>query len=371
MYKMKALKRLGILGMLFAALIAIYFILTEKKRFVSPTSKVLVANMSDNTVSVLDASTYKLLAVISVGAMPHQVVCSPDGTKAYTANSGDGSVSFIDVAALKLTTTVIIPYVGAGAATDPDNKGQAEPEHLWVSPDGKLLFAGAAANQEVVQFDAATAAILARVRTSDAPYRGAFTKTRPHGVTVIPGLVFVANRPAKDLSVLSYSAASMTLMGTPFSTGGKPHGIAVTPDAKKLYIPLDNLHAVAVVDISTPAAPALLTTIKAGIGMGPAQVVVLPDGKSAYVINGSTNNVSVIDVAKNTVTTLIPVGLSPAIPAASMDSAFVFVPNYGNNNLSVISAATQKVVNTVSVGKGPHAAAFCAVPTVAGAAHIH
>lgn len=51
--------------------------------------KVYVANEGADTVSVLDATSFKTLASVRVGKMPHNVQVSPDGKFAWVTNNGE------------------------------------------------------------------------------------------------------------------------------------------------------------------------------------------------------------------------------------------------------------------------------------------
>jgi YVTN family beta-propeller protein len=56
-----------------------------------------VANVVDDTVSVIDTATNTVTATITVGDGPIFVAVSPDGTRAYVTNQADGTVSVISL----------------------------------------------------------------------------------------------------------------------------------------------------------------------------------------------------------------------------------------------------------------------------------
>jgi len=57
-----------------------------------------VTNGESNNISVIDTTTDKVTATISVGSDPAGVVISPNGTKVYVANAHSNDVSVIDTA---------------------------------------------------------------------------------------------------------------------------------------------------------------------------------------------------------------------------------------------------------------------------------
>jgi YVTN family beta-propeller protein len=65
-------------------------------------SKVYIANSGDDTVSVINTGTNKVIGSIAVGSDPQGVSVTSDGRKVYVANEGDGTVggtvSIIDTA---------------------------------------------------------------------------------------------------------------------------------------------------------------------------------------------------------------------------------------------------------------------------------
>ena len=86
-----------------------------------------VANITDNTVSVIDTATNppSVVATIPVGIAPSGVAVTPDGKHAYVTNFFASTVSVIDTA----TNTV----VGHGPGGD-------NPGGVAVTPDGKHAY---------------------------------------------------------------------------------------------------------------------------------------------------------------------------------------------------------------------------------------
>ena len=51
--------------------------------------KVYIANENADTVSVIDAASFKVLIPVRVGKMPHNVQLSPDGKFVWVTNNGE------------------------------------------------------------------------------------------------------------------------------------------------------------------------------------------------------------------------------------------------------------------------------------------
>ena len=101
-----------------------------------------------------------------------------------------------------------------------------------------------------------------------------------------------------------------------------------------------------------PQQGELLATIKTG--GKPHGVAIAPDGKTVYVSNEADGTLSFIDPARNEVIGSIPVGIAPNQIITSADGRHVFVALNTNGLVAVVSAAERKIVKEVPVGRGPH-----------------
>jgi YVTN family beta-propeller protein len=94
------------------------------------TNKAYVANNYDNTVSVIDGGTNKVVATlpgteippagITVGNSPQDVSVNPDTNKAYVANYDDNTVSVIDGRTNKVLSTINVGNTPYGVSVNPD-----------------------------------------------------------------------------------------------------------------------------------------------------------------------------------------------------------------------------------------------------------
>lgn len=93
-------------------------------------NRVYVANNADDTVSIINSTSNKVISTVNVGHSPVNLVTSPSGTKLYVANYDDDTVSVINTVSRKAVATI---PVGAG------------PYDLVVNPKGTYVYV---ANQE-------------------------------------------------------------------------------------------------------------------------------------------------------------------------------------------------------------------------------
>ncbi len=147
--------------------------------------KVYVANEGADTVSVLDAASFKALASVRVGKMPHNVQVSPDGKVVWVTNNGEpdraadasahremakgepnamakpGAVWVIDT-----STDSVVAKVPVGT----------HPAHVVVSPDGRLAYITNGGDDTVSVVDTSAQRVVATIPV------GKF----PHGLRISP-----------------------------------------------------------------------------------------------------------------------------------------------------------------------------------------
>jgi YVTN family beta-propeller protein len=277
----------------------------------SAADKVYVANEEADTVSVLDAASFKILANVRVGGKPHNVQVSPDGTRVWVTNNGE-------------------PV----AADAPAHQGMGKDEH-------QAMGAGA-----VWVIDAATDVVVAKVAVGLHPAHVVLT---PDG-----RFAYVTNGGDNTTSVID--AATQRLVST-IAVGKFPHGIRVSPDGKQAYVANLKGDTVSVVDTASQKE---MTQIP--VGKGPAQVGFTPDGRLAFVSLSGENAVAVIDPVTRKVLHRIAVGSVPIQLFATPDSATLLVANQGTRKkpgktLSMIDLRSFKVIKTVDTGSGAHGVA--------------
>jgi YVTN family beta-propeller protein len=78
-----------------------------------PRGTVIANNMLDHTVTMLDASTGRVLATLPTGKGPHEVAVSRDGRWALVSNYGvrgepGNSITVIDVARRSVVRTIAL-----------------------------------------------------------------------------------------------------------------------------------------------------------------------------------------------------------------------------------------------------------------------
>jgi YVTN family beta-propeller protein len=324
-----------------------------------PVTFGFVANAFDNTVSVIDTASNKVVATIPVGRFPDGVATTPDGTHAYVTNKFDATVSVIDTTSNKVVVTIPVGANPSGVATTPDGT------HAYVTNSDF---------RSVSVIDTASNTVV------DTILVGVF----PTGVATTPDgshpperddrrhqpLAYVTNQVDNTVSVIE--TAGNTVVAT-IPVGDNPNGVAITPDGTRAYV--TNLGTVNELATTVSVIDTANNTVVATIPAGklPSGVAITPDGTHAYVTNTIDSTVSVIDTASNTMVATIPVGLGSFGVAITSDGTrpyehddrrhqpLAYVTNNSGNTVSVIDTANNKVVATIPVGNFPFALAFATV----------
>jgi YVTN family beta-propeller protein len=272
-------------------------------------TRVYVSNYGDDTVSVIDTATNRVLTNIPVGDQPKGVAISPDGTHVFVSSFRSDIVSVIETATDRVLTNIPV---------------ENNPTGITVSPDGTRVYVSNQESQRVSVIDTVTNRVLWNI-----PVGGA-----PRGVAINPDgtRVYVANSNSGTVSVIDTATDRVV---TNIRVGDRPYGIACSPDGTRVYVTIYGDDTVSVIDTTTNR---VVTYIP--VGSYPTDVALSPDGTRAYVANHLDDTVSVIDTATDRVLTNIPVGRKPSGITFSPDGTRAYIVN-GAGMLSVIEGPSK------------------------------
>lgn len=314
--------------------------------------QVYVANEGADTVSVLDAASFKTLASVRVGKMPHNVQVSPDGQFAWVTNNGEpGPMS--DASAHKgMAPGAHGAMAQPGAVWVIDTGTQAvvarvpvgmHPAHVVVSPDGRLAYVTNGGDNTVSVVDTSTRSPVASIPV------GQF----PHGLRISPDgkEVYVANLKGGTVSVID-TASQKEVAQVPVGQG--PAQTGFTPDGRLAFVSLSQENAVAVIDRATRQV-----IRKVAVGAVPIQLYATPDSRTLLVANQGArqkpgNTVSLIDLESFKVTNTVVTGAGAHGVVVDREGRYAYVTNTYANTVSVIDVKDRRVVKTVPVGKAPN-----------------
>ncbi len=295
---------------------------------------------------------------LEIGDRPMGMAWSPDGRYLAIVNCGQGlqSLALVDSYTRKVVQT--IPY--------------AAPESLFLgvvwSPDGKSLFASAGGNNKVrsYSFDAGRLTEGSSIVLGDAS-----TPIYPAGLAISGDAktLYVANNLGNTIAFVDLAASRTQTtfkslkLGDPANAkdiGPLPYALQLSADGKALYASLWNGKGISVID---PATAKEITRVQTGDH--PTGMALTKDGKTLYVANANSDTLSALDTASNKVSSAInlapydkaPMGSMPNAVAVSPDGKTLYVANGGNNDLAVVDAASSKVSGLIPTAWFPSAVA--------------
>jgi YVTN family beta-propeller protein len=128
------------------------------------------------------------------------------------------------------------------------------------------------------------------------------------------------------------------------------HGIAIAPEAKRLFSSNGREDKASVVDMET-----LKTVSKVGTGQGPDAIIYEPAQKEIYTLNGHGNSATVIEAATGKVVATIPLPGKPEFAVSDPKAGHVFCNIEDKSAIVEIDTKTHAVVNTWPIAPGEEA----------------
>ena len=310
-------------------------------------SRAYVANGGDSTVSVIDLATDAVIATIplisarfapGLALSPHAAAISPDGSRVYVMNIPDESVSVIDTATNRVVTTVNVQVAGE----------QAPPTFasIGVTPDGKSVFASNGNGFSVIS--TATNAITANVDLTSSNFPiSPYVTTPPSFMAPSPSTIIFSPDGAHAYvneslrgGIYVFSLPNLgferfinaTYVSSSISFGDSP--IALTPDGKKIFTV--GFGSAGEIDVKTGLFDAVFPVPGATIAFGsfvvsppsPVLAAVLPGGRS--ITTGTTATVFA---------TMLNTGATP------LSNCSIALPLGGINGLSLHYQTTNPATN--------------------------
>jgi YVTN family beta-propeller protein len=199
---------------------------------VSTGQVIFVTNFGQDSISVIDALTWKSIKTIRVCQSPHGIVLSPNRRLVYASCNGGEAVAVIDVASQTLLTTIPTPVLSA-------------PYGIAVSADGRYVYVSDYDTGRLMVIDAAAKTYLRSVEVGAHPMLIAHS---PDGKRL-----YVANNGSRSVSVLDIGKdpANPQILVAGIPVAGYPHGLALTPDGRYLLVANTLGDTLSVIDTST------------------------------------------------------------------------------------------------------------------------
>src|SRR6266849_5221951 len=251
--------------------------------------KAYVGLFKDDAVAVIDTARDRVMASIDVGANPHGLAVSGDGSRVLVSGWGSNRALVIDTATDRVIGNVPV----------------AQPHNGTLSRDGR---AGWVASQQ----QGATALVRLDLTIWKEVARVPLDKT-PRGLELSPDgrRVFFTLAGVNAIQVLD---TATNRIATQIPVGASPHYAPFTPDGRWALAVVQGPGELAILDTATNTVAGTVP-----VGKAPHWSTSSSDGRTAYVTNEATNDVSVVDLAGRRVMATIAVGNAPRKIAVQPD----------------------------------------------------
>jgi DNA-binding beta-propeller fold protein YncE len=274
----------------------------------------------DGSLLKYDVATAELIGDTRVSKSPGDVRLTPDGKRVVQTHFDLKKIQ--DVAATDNWTiedtyaplaivdaeTMVASFVDVCSA----------PHGVQVSSDSKTAYVSCWASDElaIVDLDART---VKRFRVGDAPQDPTNPTYEPYAVTYnsVDGSVWMSDQKSGDLRIFDLASETWDTTRGPVLMGGAPFFGQFSKDGTRFFVPVQTPDALAVVDVATGHIAATLPFAAADCKL-PHAVLLTPDEKAALVVcegdHVAPGTVALVDVstpATPALTKVVTVGVFP------------------------------------------------------------
>ena len=317
----------------------------------TPHGTIVASNMRDNTATVIDAASGRVLATLPTGEAPHEVATTHDGKWAVVSNYGTrerpgNSITVIDLSRLTVARTI-------------DLGEYRRPHGMAFFPGDTSLAVTSEVSRAVVLVDFRDGRVIGTVPTNGrASHMLAMSAAGDELFTtnIVDGSISrldVAKREAKRVIPVAKFV----------------EGIATSPDGKRVWVGSNGDSIVVIVDTDAGRA---VDTLR-GFGM-PYRLAVSPDGHSVIVTDPVRGEVRVYDsVARRqrlliaiprdsiVATAEVPGSPSPEGVTTSPDSRWAFITLQGRNLVAMIDLRKGSIAGYAPTGSWSDGIAYSAL----------
>ena len=299
--------------------------LTGGQAFLVP--RIYVANESSNTVSVIDAISFKSIATIDAKNLStHDLALSRDGTRLYATNLASGRLSVIDTRGLETIASIYTGKRCHVVALTHDN-GQA-----WVANIG---------DNTVSIVDTASYRVVGTIAVGQGPTGLAFSRDGK--------FAYVSNQGDKAVAVID--TASLKVIKT-IAVGDNPHFLILGPDGR-IWGGNSGGKTIYVID---PATQSRVASFE--VGANPQQIAFAYKGMAgpyAYVTLSGANQIAIVDARLKNLRVIerLATGEKPNGIWANTEGTRIYVGHEVSNDLRVFDTGSNALISTVALGKKP------------------
>jgi len=317
----------------------------------TPKRALLAISKANHTIAIIDPATLAIVAKITVGEDPHEVVASSDGKTAYVCIYGGGSLHEIN----------IIDLVAQKPLAPIDTRPLFGPHDIAFA-QGKAWFT-AEGSKAVGRFDPATGNLDWSMGTG---------QDRTHMIYVTPDAkrIYTTNVSSGTVSILVDTLIQPGKMAPP---GAKPReewlqtviptargseGFDVSLNGKELWTASSEDGTISIIDLQ---GKKLAAKIDAKVN-GANRVKFTPDGKMVFISSLQTGELTIFDAVSRKEIKRLKIGKGAAGILMDPVGKRAFVACSADNYIAVIDLKTLTVTRNLEVGGVPDGLAWAIQP---------
>jgi YVTN family beta-propeller protein len=303
----------------------------------TPREALLALSKHDHTLAIVNPATLEVVARVPVGADPHEVTASSDGSKAYVSIYGGGryhALSVVDLVAQKA-----LPEIDTGALNGP---------HGLVFVGGKVWFTAEGA-KAVARLDPATTRIDWIMGTGQ-------NRTHMLDVTADEKKLYTTNVSSATVSVIEQVSgqARMDWNQTVIAVGRGAEGFDISPDGRELWTANAQDGSISIIDLGTRQVS---ETLDAKI-FASNRLKFTPDGALVLITSLRDGHLFVYDAAARKERTRVQIGHGAAGILMDPSGTRAFVACTPDNYIAVVDLKTLEVTRRIDVGGEPDGLAW-------------
>jgi YVTN family beta-propeller protein len=317
----------------------------------TPHGTIVASNMRDNTATVIDAASGKVIATVTTGEAPHEVATTHDGRFAVVSNYGTRERPGNSITVIDLTRLAVARTIELG--------DYRRPHGMAFFPGDTLLAVTSEVSKAVLLVDFRDGKVIGTVPTGQrASHMLAMSASGDE--------LFTANIADHSISRLDVrNRATRTII----PVAQLPEGIAIAPDGKRVWVGSNRDSVVLVVDTD---AARTVDTLR-GFGL-PYRIGISRDGRSAIVSDPVRGEIrifeaktrrqrSLIAVPRDSIvaTAEVPGSPSPEGVTTSPDGRWAFVTLQGRNLVAMIDLERGVITGYAPTGNWSDGIAYSAL----------
>jgi YVTN family beta-propeller protein len=320
------------------------------------TPVLLILEQYDQLLDVVDPNSLKILARISAGEGPHEVIASPDGKVAYISNYNSFSNPQHILTVVDLVAQKPLPPIDLGALSAP---------HGLAFVGGKLYFT-AEGSKAIGRYDPSTEKVDLILGTG---------QDRTHMMVVAKdgNQIFTSNVNSNTVSAFRHSISHSDSVGwiealffangdisgwtqVLIPVGAGPEGLDASPDGKELWVLNSRDGTISIIDTAVRKVTQVVNVHTKFLN----RLKFTPDGSRVLVSGLEDGDLVVLDVATRHEVKRLNLGHGAAGILMAPDGGHAYVAVQRDNYVAVIELKTLTVTGRIPTGEWPDGMAWAA-----------